>query len=68
MWIAAKSYLLLGITMCSLQISKINYIKWMQMNTNNYIRIYYTWIDLSNWFGTPFQAKKDNLNIQYKPK
>lgn len=40
----------------------------MQMNINNYISIYYTWFDLSNWLGIAFQGKKDNLPIQYKQK
>lgn len=64
MWIARKSYL--GITMYSLQVSKTSYIKWMQMSTNNYIPVYYTWIDLLNWCGTPFPCKKCNLIIQDK--
>jgi len=40
------SYLLRGITAYFPQVSKMNYIKWMQMNTNKCITIYCTWIAL----------------------
>lgn len=45
----------------------IKLIKQMQMNPNNSILIYYTWIYLPNWWGILFPCKtKDNLLIQYK--
>lgn len=48
MWIAAKLYFFLVTSTYSLQVYKINYIKWMQMNPNDYIPIYYTWIYIPN--------------------